>query len=112
MKRSAMIWMLAAIAATTFAQEKQNWLEPTQFNADNFSNPPLKYAPMTRWWWPGNDVKASELRREVNLFADNHFGGVEIQPLGLVFPVASQEQGILPVLRKPSCSLLSIWQMF
>ena len=93
MKRSAMIWMLAAITVAAIAQEKQNWLEPTQFNADNFSNPPLKYAPMTRWWWPGNDVKASELRREVNLFADNHFGGVEIQPLGLVFPVTSQEQG-------------------
>lgn len=93
MKRSALIWMLAAVATTTFAQEKQNWLEPTQFNASQFSNPPLKYAPMTRWWWPGNDVEPTELKREVNLFADNHFGGVEIQPLGLVFPVASQEQG-------------------
>ena len=93
MKRSVMIWMLAAVAATTFAQEKQNWLEPTQFNASQFSNPPLKYAPLTRWWWPGNDVEPKELKREVNLFADNHFGGVEIQPLGLVFPVTSQEQG-------------------
>lgn len=93
MKRSAMLWMLAAIVATVIAQEKQNWLEPTTFQASKFNNPPLKYAPMTRWWWPGNDVEAAELRREVNLFADNHFSGIEIQPLGLVFPVTSQEQG-------------------
>lgn len=93
MRRIALIWMLAAITATVIAQEKQNWLEPTQFNASQFNNPPQKYAPMTRWWWPGNDVEASELKREVSLFADHHFGGVEIQPLGLVFPVTSQEQG-------------------
>ena len=86
MKRSALIWMLAAVAATTFAQEKQNWLEPTQFHASLFSNPPLKYAPLTRWWWPGNDVEKSELKRELQLFADHHFGGVEIQPMGLVMP--------------------------
>ena len=92
MRRSVLIWMLAAVTATAFAQEKQNWLEPTQFSAANFSNPPLKYAPMTRWWWPGNDVEASELKREVNLFADNHFGGIEIQPIALVMPIKTREQ--------------------
>ena len=84
--------MMVAITATTIAQEKTNWLEPTLFDANNFSNPPQKYSPMTRWWWPGNDVDATELRREVNLFADNHFGGIEIQPIALVFPITSQEQ--------------------
>lgn len=33
-----------------------------------------------------NDVEKEELKREIKLFADNHFGGVEIQPLALVFP--------------------------
>lgn len=92
MKRLSLIWLLAAITATSIAQEKQNWLEATQFSAYSFNNPPQKYAPMTRWWWPGNDVEATELRREVNLFADNHFGGVEIQPMALVSPIKTREQ--------------------
>lgn len=80
------------MTVTAIAQEKQDWLAPTVFQASNFSNPPQQYAPMTRWWWPGNDVDATELRHEVNLFADNHFGGIEIQPIALVFPITSQEQ--------------------
>lgn len=45
-----------------------------------FLNPPLEYGPFTRWWWPGNDVDKEELKREVRMFAENGFGGVEIQP--------------------------------
>jgi hypothetical protein len=51
------------------------------FDAQQFIKPPLAYGPFTRWWWPGNDVSARELIREVNLFAQNRFAGVEIQPL-------------------------------
>ena len=92
MKRICILLMMMAVSAISIAQEKENWLESTVFQASNFSNPPQKYAPMTRWWWPGNDVDATELRREVNLFADNRFGGIEIQPIALVFPITSQEQ--------------------
>ena len=55
-----------------------------EFSPAAFQHPALEYGPFTRWWWPGNDVTPDELRREINLFADFHFGGVEIQPLALV----------------------------
>ena len=45
-----------------------------------FQIPPTSYRPWTRWWWPGGDVKSDELIREVRLFAEKFFGGVEIQP--------------------------------
>ncbi|WPV01970.1 glycosyl hydrolase [Mucilaginibacter sp. cycad4] len=62
--------------------------ELKRFNFDpaQFKNPSSQFGPYTRWWWPGNDVTKEELTREINLFADNHFGGVEIQPFALVFP--------------------------
>lgn len=53
---------------------------PAQFSPDEFKNPPSTYGPFTRWWWPGNDVTEEELRREVRLFAEQKFAGVEIQP--------------------------------
>ena len=48
--------------------------------------------PFARWWWPGNDVTPAELRREIDLFADNDFGGVEIQPLNLFVPGNAAER--------------------
>jgi hypothetical protein len=50
------------------------------FDIKTFINPPLEYGPYTRWWWPGNDVDKEEVRREIKMFADNGFAGVEIQP--------------------------------
>ena len=47
---------------------------------------------MARWWWPGNDVTKEELIREVNLFADNGFAGVEVQPMNLAIPTSTPEQ--------------------
>ena len=35
---------------------------------------------------PVNNVDTAELKREINLFADNDFGGVEVQPLNLFVP--------------------------
>ena len=34
--------------------------------------------PMVRWWWPGGDVTADELRREVRVLDEAGFGGAEI----------------------------------
>ncbi|HYK46292.1 MAG TPA: glycosyl hydrolase [Parafilimonas sp.] len=51
------------------------------FDASNFKNPLREFGPYTRWWWPGNDVTNEELQREIKMFADNGFAGVEIQPL-------------------------------
>jgi len=30
-----------------------------------FENSPREVRPMVRWWWPGSNVTADELRREV-----------------------------------------------
>jgi hypothetical protein len=59
------------------------------FRAKDFINPSSVYGPFTRWWWPGNDVTPEELRREVQLFSQNKFAGVEIQP----FTVGINPQG-------------------
>src|SRR5882672_11564929 len=64
----------------------KRWFPQYDFSIASFQRPPLEFAPFARWWWPGNDVTKEELRREINLFADNHFGGVEIQPLNLFVP--------------------------
>ena len=62
------------------------WFHATAFTAQDFQSPSLEYAPFTRWWWPGNDVTTEELKREVALFAQQHIGGAEIQPMSLVMP--------------------------
>lgn len=85
--QSILIATLAVIAEAGNAQTKASkWLAPTTFNAKEFIQPQKQYAPFTRWWWPGNDVDKEELKREMHLFADHHFGGVEIQSMGLVMP--------------------------
>lgn len=59
---------------------RENPLFQNEFSAAGFAVPGVKYRPWTRWWWPGNGVNAEELRREVRLFKDHHFGGAEVQP--------------------------------
>ena len=44
-----------------------------------FQSPHKKYRPMVRWWWPGNCVTDSELRRELSVLDEAGFGGAEIQ---------------------------------
>lgn len=69
----------SAPSAAVSAAADALWLKTYAFDAAAFNAPPMAYAPFTRWWWPGNDVTKPELLREVNLLADNGFGGVEIQ---------------------------------
>jgi hypothetical protein len=45
----------------------------------DFENPPKEVRPMVRWWWPGGDVTADELRREVRVLDEAGFAGAEIQ---------------------------------
>ncbi len=45
-----------------------------------FQSPPKAYRPMVRWFWPGGDVGDNELRREIRVLDEAHFGGAEIQP--------------------------------
>ena len=84
------LWLIMMPVAT-FAQVSQkikadHWFPKFDFNPAVFPKPPLEFGPFARWWWPGNNVDSTELKREVNLFADNDFGGMEIQPLNLFIP--------------------------
>ena len=63
-------------------------LADSTFSSNLFLNPSIEYAPYARWWWPANAVTKAELKREINLFADHGFGGVEIQPLNLGIPMS------------------------
>ncbi|MEP7107207.1 MAG: glycosyl hydrolase [Ferruginibacter sp.] len=69
-----------------------SWFQPYDFNPAIFRNPAQSFGPMARWWWPGNNVTKEELKREINLFADNGFAGVEIQPLNLAIPVMDEKE--------------------
>ncbi|MBN1185193.1 MAG: glycosyl hydrolase family 2 [Bacteroidales bacterium] len=75
------------LLAQTAKNKTSIWFTPFDFNLSNFQKPPQSYAPMARWWWPGNDVTKEELKREINLFADNGFAGVEVQPMNLAIPM-------------------------
>lgn len=60
------------------------------FVLPDFESPAKEYAPYARWWWPGNDVTSEELIREIDLFADHGFGGVEVQPLNIGIPISRE----------------------
>jgi hypothetical protein len=86
------------VSIFSFAQTKplvQNkvakWFPQYDFNQASFQKPALEFAPFARWWWPGNHVTKEELKRELNLFAVNKFGGVEIQPINLFVPGTNED---------------------
>jgi hypothetical protein len=51
--------------------------------AGKFISPEMEFRPKVRWWWPGGDVEQGELIREVNMLAEQGFGGAEIQPFAI-----------------------------
>jgi hypothetical protein len=63
----------------------QSWHPYYDLNTASFQNAVRKYGPFTRWWWPGNDVSSKELQREIRVFKENGFAGVEIQPIASGF---------------------------
>ncbi|HZY35975.1 MAG TPA: glycosyl hydrolase [Mucilaginibacter sp.] len=88
-------FLLITLPVALFGQVGQKnkiekWFPKYDFNPSVFQNPPIQFAPFARWWWPGNNVDTTELKREINLFADNDFGGMEIQPLNLFVPGTAQ----------------------
>lgn len=89
------LFVFLAITATTSAQSGNagaKWMPYFDFKVSKFQLPFQQYGPLTRWWWPGNDVTKEELQREINLFADNGFAGVEVQPLVIGIPMGSKER--------------------
>lgn len=84
--------VLLSIGSSVYAQKTKNvqsndkshfnkWFSIYDFKASKFKNPSLEFGPIARWWWPGNDVTAVGLQREINLFADYGFSGVELQTM-------------------------------
>lgn len=53
--------------------------EGVRFDVAGFAAPPAAARPWLRWWWPGDDVDAPELDRELAAMAAAGFGGAEIQ---------------------------------
>ncbi|WP_435354851.1 glycosyl hydrolase [Emticicia sp. SJ17W-69] len=72
--------------------QSPKWFSQYDFDATKFKNPSQSFGPMARWWWPGNDVNKAELQREINVFADNDFAGVEIQTLYLGIPINDENR--------------------
>ncbi len=69
------------------------WFPYFDFDSKNFQQTSRDFGPFTRWWLPGNDITSEELQREIKLFAENGFAGVEVQPLTMgLNPNAPQAQ--------------------
>jgi hypothetical protein len=68
-----------------------------------FQNPAQSTGPRVRWWWPGDAVSDTELRREMSLIAKDGFAGAEIQSLLPNFvPLTPAEQKIVNDYAEPS----------
>ncbi|WP_183561596.1 glycosyl hydrolase [Mucilaginibacter sp. SP1R1] len=80
--------------------KKDKWFPYFDFNASTFKEAPREFGPLTRWWWPGNDVDSKELQREVKMFADNGFAGVEVQPIA---------NGLSPKMPKDQADRVYSW---
>lgn len=50
------------------------------FSWDSLLQPPKSAYPWTRWWWPGGDIDANTLVKQLHELDDAHFGGAEVQP--------------------------------
>lgn len=80
-------FLLIMFAANAQPGKVDHWFPRYDIELASFKKPALSFGPMARWWWPGNDVTTEELQREINLFADNGFAGVEVQPLVIGIPM-------------------------
>lgn len=84
-----LLFLIFFSSKKSFSQT-QNWFPKYDFEAQKFKSPSQNFGPMARWWWPGNDVNKTELQREINVFADNAFAGVEIQTLRFGIPLTDE----------------------
>jgi len=73
--------ILPVLAISVFMACNPGTSGKAHIDFDKFVLPGTGYRPWVRWWWPGNDVDPPELQREIDVLADNFFGGAEIQAL-------------------------------
>jgi len=69
---------LPLLAALTLALNAPVWAQDTAA-----AWPPVgeQTKPWTRWWWPGDEVNATDLQRALQRYAAAGLGGVEITPI-------------------------------
>lgn len=84
--------LLITLAFRPVGEKPSKWFPQYDFDPAKFKNPSQEFGPMARWWWSGNDVDNGELQREINLFADKAFAGVEIQTLKLGVPITGENR--------------------
>jgi len=70
---------LSAAALVLAAGSNAGQDQPARIERESFRQPAKIYRPWVRWWWPGNDVTAEELRREIGKMDEAGIGGAEIQ---------------------------------
>ena len=68
-KRFLALLVCSGLAGTAWAQQSA-WPEVTK-----------EMKPWTRWWWLGSAVDQPNLKREIQLFDQAGFGGVEVTPI-------------------------------
>jgi len=49
----------------------------------DFVDPPAEARPFVRWWWNGNRITETEIKRELNILHEAGIGGVEINPISI-----------------------------
>ncbi len=52
----------------------------TDFDWNTIDTPPKSARAWTRWWWPGGDVDAQTLAKQLSVLDTAGFGGAEVQP--------------------------------
>ncbi|MEK1939847.1 MAG: glycosyl hydrolase [Pseudomonas sp.] len=71
-------------ALATYANEpapaKPSEPAAAAFSWNTLNHPPISAQPWIRWWWPGGDVDAVELRNELQQMKAAGFAGAEVQP--------------------------------
>ena len=73
--------MLGLLGCSAGCPEKVDLPPVSQetFDEDVWRDPPTYYHPYVRWWWPGGAVDKKGIQREMDLFQEAGFGGVELQ---------------------------------
>lgn len=79
------------------------------FSWHAFEEPATEDRPWVRWWWPGGDVVATELAREVGVLVAQGFGGAEIQAFDAALDPAPEDPDALA--RRRSFDTPGFWAL-
>ncbi|WP_394834524.1 hypothetical protein LVJ94_49325 [Pendulispora rubella] len=66
-------------------------IDLSSFDSATFTNPPRRFHPYVRWWWPGGAVETEQLQHDIDALYEAGYGGVEVQPFSANFDAAFLE---------------------